>query len=111
MTLKQFYYSIRPMAAARANEKFSAPPALYLFLAAAFVSVMGGFASGFGIWLLVGFSPDNSGGSLIFVFGSCTMTLLSLVLAQFWKNQAALYGLNLFSFLTVLLITLSIRRL
>lgn len=108
MTLKEIYYTIRPMAALRADKKFSIPPAVY-FSVAAFVSVMGGFASGFEIWILAGFSPDNSGGTLIFVFGSCTMSLLSFVISLFWKNRSVFYGLNFFTLLTVILLTLSIR--
>jgi hypothetical protein len=108
MTLKDIYYKIRPMAALRADEKVSMPPVVY-FLIAALVSVVGGLASGFEIWILAGFSPDNSGGSLIFVFGSCIMSLLSFVLGLFWKNRAVFYGLNSFTFLTVFLLITSIR--
>jgi hypothetical protein len=108
MTLKDIYYTIRPMAALHADEKFRVPPVVY-FLIAALVSVVGGLASGFEIWLLAGFTPDNSGGSLIFVFGSCIMSLLSFVLGLFWKNRAVFYGLNSFTFLTVFLLITSIR--
>lgn len=108
MTLKEIYYTIRPMAALRAGEKFSVPPVVY-FPVAAFVSVVGGFASGFEIWILAGFRPDNSGGTLIFVFGSCIMSLLSFVLGLFWKNRSVFYGLNFFTFLTVILLALSIN--
>jgi hypothetical protein len=107
MTLKEIYYKMRPMAVLRSNEKFRVPPAVY-FLTAAFVSVVGGFTSGFGMWLMAGFNPENSGGTLIFVFGSCTMSLVSLVLALFWKNKAVFYGLNLFTFLTVVFLILSL---
>jgi hypothetical protein len=109
MTPKEIYYKIRPMAALRAGEQFSVPPAVY-FLIAAFVSVVGGIASGFEIWILTGFNPDNSGGSLIFVFGSCIMSSISFVLGLFWKNRPVLYGLNLFTFLTVFLLILSIIK-
>jgi hypothetical protein len=108
MTLKDIYYTIRPMAALHADEKVSVPPVVY-FLIAALVSVVGGLASGFEIWLLAGFAPDNSGGSLIFVFGSCIMSLLSFVLGLFWKNRAVFYGLNSFTFLTIFLLITSIR--
>jgi hypothetical protein len=108
MTLKDIYYTIRPMASLRGDEKFIVPPVVY-FLIAAFVSVVGGLASGFEIWILAGFSPDNSGGTLIFLFGSCIMSLLSLVLGLFWKNKAVFYGLNSFTFLTVILLILSIK--
>jgi hypothetical protein len=109
MTLKQIYYAARPMAALRAGEEFRVPPAVY-FIAAAVVSVIGGVAIGFEMWILAGFSPDNSGGTLIFVFGSCTMSLLSFVLGLFWKNRAVLYGLNSFTVLTVFLLLLSIVK-
>jgi hypothetical protein len=77
------------MAALRVDEKVTFPPVVY-FLIAAFVSVVGGLATGFEIWILAGYSPDNSGGALIFVFGSCIMSLLSFVLGLFWKNRASL---------------------
>ncbi len=108
MTLKDIYYKMRPMAALRADERLSVAPVVW-FLSAAFVSVVVGVASGFQIWVLAGFSPENSGGTLIFVFGSCVMSLLSIVLGLFWKNRAIFYGLNSFTFLTVLLLILSIR--
>ena len=109
MTLKEIYYTIRPMAALRTEEKFSVPPAA-CFLIATVVGVIGGVASGFEMWILAGFSPDNSGGTLIFVFGSCAMSLLSLVLGLFWKNRAVFYGLNSFTLLTVFLLILSIAK-
>jgi len=106
---KDIYYAIRPMAALRPEQAFRVPPAVY-FLFAAFVSVAGGIASGFVIWFWAGFNPDNSGGSMIFVFGSCIMSLLSIVLALLWKNRAVFYGLNLFTFLTVFFLILSIIK-
>jgi len=109
MTLKEIYYAARPMAAHRAREEFRVPPAIS-FIAAAVVSVIGGVACGFEMWILAGFRPDNSGGTLIFVFGSCAMSILSLVLGFVWKNRAVLYGLNSFTFLTVLLLLLSIVK-
>ena len=98
------------MAGNQDYEQFRAPRACYPFLAAAFVSVTGGFVTGFWIWLMAGYSPDNSGGTLIFVFGSCAMSLLSLVLAGFWRNKAVFYGLNFFTFLTISIVILSISR-
>ena len=108
MTLKKIYYTIRPMAALRADEKLRVTPFVY-FMVAAFVSVVAGLASGFEIWILAGYSPDNSGGTLIFLFGSCIVSILSLMLGLFWKNRAVFYGLNSFTFLTIFMLILSIR--
>lgn len=107
MTLKELYYTIRPLAALRAGEPFRVHPVIYLMVAAV-VSVIGGVASGLGICILIGLELDRSGVPLIYLFGSCTMSLLALVLCLFWKNRAVFYGLNTFTFLTVLLSILAV---
>jgi hypothetical protein len=107
MTLREIYHVIRPMAALRAGEKTRVPSFVW-FLAAALVSVVGGVASGCAAWSAAGFSPDNSGGTLILILGSCFLSLLAVVIALFWKNRAVFYGLNVFTLLTVGWLVLSI---
>lgn len=109
MTLKDLYHTIRPMAALRVGHNPSLS-AVVIFPIGAVTSVFGGIASGFAMWLQLGYTPETSGGSLIFIFGSCVMSFLSLAVSLFWRNRSFFYGLNFLTFLTILsVVSLSLK--
>ncbi len=111
MDLKEFYYRIRPLARVRAEQRIlwaesdhkkqPTHPAIG-FIIGAFFSLVGGLFGGTALWLAAGFSPDNSGGTPIFIFGSIAMSLISLPVYVIWKHRGTFYGLNAFTALTMI---------
>ncbi|MBK1791326.1 hypothetical protein JIN82_09205 [Persicirhabdus sediminis] len=95
------------MAALRSGEKRPIPPAVYFVIAAIF-SLLAGLIIGYEIWILTGYSPDNSGGSIILIAGSLTMSLLSAILYLFWPKKPVLFGLNTYTLITIILLVRSI---
>lgn len=106
MKVKELYYRIRPLARWRAEQralwedsehpKHSTHSAIG-FVLCAFFSLFGGFFGGMMLWFAAGFSPDNSGGTLIFIFGSILMSLISVIAYGIWQHRGAFYGLNVFT--------------
>jgi len=110
MNIEELYYRIRPLAKLRAEQRRESggrkEPSLrhpmFSFLAGAFCSVVGGIFGGFVIWINLGFSPDNSGGALIFPGGAILMSSISVLAYSLTKDRAAFYGLNLFTGLVLI---------
>lgn len=110
MDLKKLYYQIRPLAKVRAEQRllwvsgYSKKPVhpLIGFVLAACFSLVGGGIGGVSLWLFLGFSPENSGGTLIFIGGSIIMSIISVFSYAIWKHRGVFYGLNAFTTLTVI---------
>lgn len=105
MNIEELYYRIRPLAKLRAEQcresggrkEPSSRHPMFSFLTGAFCSVVGGVFGGFVIWINLGFTPDNSGGALIFPGGAILMSSISVLAYTLSKDRAAFYGLNLFT--------------
>jgi len=69
-----------------------------------------GTDSGVFLWLAVGFSPDNSGGTTAFLLGAVLMSGISVIAYFINKNRWMFYGLNLFTLLVCIFLFLSIIR-
>ena len=112
MDIKELYYKIRPMAKFHSGEGTETPkihPVAY-FIVSCFVSIFIGFFGGVFLWLAVGFSPDNSGGTTAFLLGAILMSGISVMVYLLNKSRWIFYGLNLFPILVCLLLLISIKR-
>ena len=114
MTLKSIYYKIRPMAKLHSGEvklhsekRLKVHPIVPFFISS-FISVIVGFFGGAFLWLSVGFNPDNSGGTFIFILGAILMSFISILVYLVNKNRYIFYGLNFFTILVCLLFVISI---
>ncbi len=111
MNIKNLYYKIRPMAQIKWNSVPSARirKPLRTFIISAIVSLLGGFWGGFFLWISFGFSPENSGGTILLFLGGTFMSLGSLVVLIFKRSRPLFYGLNTFTL--ILLVWLGIELL
>ena len=110
MNLRDLYYRLRPLAKVRAERRYEVDPnheRVPMHPAASFVlsascSLIGGFVGGVFLWFALGFNPENSGGTFIFLGGAILMSVISVVSYALFKNRAVFYGLNAFTALTLL---------
>jgi hypothetical protein len=112
MSLKELYHRIRPLAkwhAEQQGERLPMDPVV-AFVLAAFFSVFGGLFGGFALWINLGFTPENSGGTLILIGGALLMTVLSAVIYAIQKSRAVFYGLNAFTVLTLINLVSSLLK-
>jgi hypothetical protein len=116
MNFEALYYRIRPLAKLRAEqcresggrkESSSRHPVLS-FLTGAFCSVVGGIFGGFVIWINLGFNPENSGGTLIFLSGAILMSSISVLAYAMSKDRYIFYGLNVFTGFVLIRLTFSL---
>jgi hypothetical protein len=103
MKIQDIYYKIRPMAKLHSGEKLKIHP-IAQFIISATASLLIGFFGGTFLWLSVGFNPDNSGGTFIFILGSILSSSISIA---FIKKKAIFYGMNMFTFIVCILLAIS----
>jgi len=111
MDLKELYYRLRPLARVQAEQRLlwaesehSKKPfnPVIGFALAALFSFAGGLFGGFSLWISLGFSPETSGGTFVFIGGSMIMSLISVFAYAIWKHRGVFYGLNAFTGLTLI---------
>jgi len=83
---------------------------VFSFVLATFCSMIGGFFGGFCLWINLGFNPDNSGGTFIFIGGAILMSVVSVIAYATWKRRAVFYGLNVFTGITLIGLALDLIR-
>ena len=108
MTLKTIYYRIRPMAEDKSTRPYNIHPIVY-FAGSSCFSLVGGFIGGVELWFNAGFTPENSGGTMIFILGAIPISIISIVVYFIQKNRWVFYGLNTFTLIALLLLLLSIK--
>ena len=74
------------------------------FIMSAIASLLIGFWGGAFLWFSVGFNPDNSGGTFIFILGAILTSSISIA---FIKKKAIFYGMNMFTFIVCVLLAIS----
>lgn len=112
MTLQELYHRIRPLAKWHAEQqgKRSRMDPVAAFILAAFCSLVGGLFGGFSLGISLGFTPETSGGTLVFISGALLMTVLSSIIYAIQKRRAVFYGLNAFTALTLISLVSSLLR-